>query len=120
MPIWVYIYLAILTISSLYSIKIFRAIPFFWIGETLALSFVYAFFIFSYYPEKLPHFFVYPMLMAMYVVYWEHWVYKNFFAFLMPGHIVTSKELITTMLITFFPLVYIVIDVFMLYIKPVL
>jgi hypothetical protein len=95
-------------------------IPFFWIGETLALSFVYAFFIFSYHPQKLPDQFVYPMLMVLYVIYWEHWVYKNFFKFLLPDHVVTTKELLFTMMITFFPLIYIVVDVFMLYFKPAL
>lgn len=111
MPIWAQIYLAVLTLSSLYSIKIFRTIPWFWLGEGLALVFVYAFFLF--YSEKimLPGSVIYPLLMATYIFYWEHWVYKNFFAFLMPEHIVTSKELFFTLLFTFSPLLYVIIDV---------
>ena len=117
MPIWAQIYLAVLTLSSLYSIKIFRAIAWFWLGEGLALAFVYAFFLFSSEQVMLPESFIYPLLMAVYIFYWEHWVYKNFFAFLMPEHMVTSKELLLTLLLTFSPLVYIIIDVAVKYLR---
>ncbi len=115
MPIWAPIYLAVLTLSSLYSIKIFRSIPWFWVGEGLALCSVYAFFLFDYEIVSRPDSLVYVLLIAAYIIYWEYWVFKNFFAFLMPEHSSTGKEIFFTMMLTFFPLFYIIIDVIMFY-----
>lgn len=117
MPIWAQIYLAILTFSSLYSIKIFRIIPWFWFGEALALAFVYALFLFSYDKLILPESFIYPLLMAVYILYWEHWVYKNFFAVLMPHHVTSAKELLFALMLSFSPLLYIIVDVGLRYFR---
>lgn len=117
MPIWALIYLTVITLSSLYSIKIFRTIPWFWLGEGLALVSIYALFCFSYDRLTLPDSFIYPFLMALYILYWEHWVYKNFFAFLMPGHVASAKELLFTLMLTFSPLLYIMVDVGLKYFR---
>lgn len=120
MPIWAQIYLVILSFSSLYSIKIFKTIPWFWLGEGLALSFVYTLFFFSYDKFLLPMNFIYPLLMAVYILYWEYWVYKNFFSFLMPQHVVSSKELLLVLILTFSPLLYIMVDVGLKYYRFIL
>jgi len=117
MPIWAQIYLTILTLSSLYSIKIFKTIPWFWLGEGFALVFVYTFFLIAYEKISLPDLFIYPLLMATYILYWEHWVYKNFLAFLMPKELVSGRELLITLLLTFAPLFYIITDVLLHYFR---
>lgn len=115
MAIWAFIYLTLLSLSSLYSMKILRQVPFFWLGEALALACIYAFFIFSYNPEYLPQNLLVIILMTLYVLYWQSWVYKNFFASIIKQTGAGTKELIITMLVTFFPLIYIVVDVYTYY-----
>lgn len=115
MPIWAIIYLIILTLSTLYTIRLLRMIPYFWVGEALALSFVYGFFLIYYEKIPLPDLFIYPLLMGLYILYWEYWVYKNIIASMLSEIHTHPKELAITLLITFFPLFYVMVHVLLNY-----
>ncbi len=111
MSLWASIYLGVIILSALYSIRLFRFIRWFWLGELLSLTFVIAFFLFYYEKMALPADFVWIFLMGAYILYWELWVNRHLISAYL-GHLeIGSGELLITLLITFFPLFYIMTGV---------
>lgn len=115
MPIWATIYLIVLTGSTFFALIRFKAIPYFWIGETLALSFVYAIFLIFYHHIAAPQNFIYVLLMLLYILYWEFWVYKQLVEKMLLAVGASPKELLFSLMVAFFPLLFVAVNLLLRY-----
>ena len=128
MPIWAYIYCVLIVIAGVGAIYLNRKKPWYYMpGEILSVLFSISFFLFYYEVVSRPSFMIIPVLLLVYILFWELWVNRHHYALvaqfgeetktLSPAEIKRFKRMqVILMTMVLSPLLYVMAMLFYAYV----